>query len=594
MIAYNRATTDLRGLEPSYVDTTDFSIPVVQRAFFQNLYTQTTMSTNVDLTGHFETFGVQHTFLTGLDFYRLNSYLLGTYSPVFSPVSLLPYPIHPGPPALGPLLPGGEQAGGGQDTAGLYVQDQIKLPYDLNFLAGARYQYIRYEPVGSASPNFATNLSAPYSSVQQAETLQKVTPRFGLLWRPEKWLSGYIHYAEGFGVNTGTIWPNYPLPPTSARDVEAGLKFEAFDGKLRGGVAVYDLTKTNVPETDPNPAHLCPPSFQSMSCNTVAGEVRSKGTEVDVGGEILPGWNATFAFTDMDVRITKSYPGDTSNTLGAFQPLTPRTIVNLSTNYEFQQGAWKGFKIGSTVRYNGSEAPVDGTGLSISRILPRISGYTTVDLYGSYEFQYNGAKWNAGVNITNLFDKTYYVSEIYGPVIGYQNAGLLRYGAPFAVLGHLSAEYPGLPSVPTASPPPALPATFTWAGPYVGGQIGYAWGDNAGAFSYATPDGQFGSPPLVGDGQGIIFGGHAGYNHQIDNWVLGLEGSVDYTNLVKSDLLGYSDVNYDGGVLTANVQTDIQAGDSRPRGLRLWSSVAFRYRRPRCGGLQASIQHRRI
>ena len=41
--------------------------------------------------------------------------------------------------------------------------------------------------------------------------------------------------------------------------------------------------------------------------------------------------------------------------------------------------------------------------------------------------------------------------------------------------------------------------------------------------------------------------------------MLGLEGSVDYTNLVKSDLLGYSDVNYDGGVLTANVQTDIQA-----------------------------------
>ena len=250
--------------------------------------------------------------------------------------------------------------------------------------------------------------------MQQAETLQKVTPRFGLLWRPEKWLSGYIHYAEGFGVNTGTIWPNTPLPPTSARDVEAGLKFEAFDGKLRGGVAVYDLTKTNVPETDTNPAHLCPPAFQSMSCNTVAGEVRSKGTEVDVGGEILPGWNVTFAFTDMDVRITKSYPGDTSNTLGAFQPLTPRTIVNLSTNYEFQQGAWKGFKIGSRARYNGSEAPVDGTGLSISRILPRISGYTTVDLYGSYEFQYNGAKWNAGVNITNLFDKTYYVSEIYG------------------------------------------------------------------------------------------------------------------------------------------------------------------------------------
>ncbi len=559
MIAYNRATNDLTYRAADGVDTTSYSIPTVDRSLGQNLYTQTTWSTNVDLTGHFDTFGVQHTFLTGLDFYRLNNYELATANYLLnSSVPLLLPPIHPGLPLLPPLLPEVELDGGGQDTAGLYVQDQIKLPYDLNFLAGARYQYIRQEPLGEGVPNFATNVLAPSSSVRQADTLQAVTPRFGLLWRPEKWVSAYIHYAEGFGLNSGVAYPDTPLPPTSARDVEAGLKFESPGGKLRGGVAVYDLTKTNVPEPDGNPAHQCPPNFGLLSCDTVAGEVRSKGTEVDVGGEILPGWNVTFAFTDMDVRITKSYPGDTSNTLGAFVPLTPRTIVNLSTNYEFQQGAWKGLKIGGGAHYNGSEAPVDGTGLGISRILPRISGYTTVDLYGSYEFQYGGAKWNAGINITNLFDKTYYVSAAYSsPLVGVAE-GTRRYGAPFAFLGHLSMEWPGVPSSPSASPPPILPATFTWTGPYVGAQIGYAWGDNAGAFSYGTADGQFGSPPLVGDGQGIIFGGHAGYNHQIDKWVIGLEGSVDYTNLVKSDLLGYSDVNFDGGVLTANVQTDIQ------------------------------------
>ena len=51
---------------------------------------------------------------------------------------------------------------------------------------------------------------------------------------------------------------------------------------------------------------------------------------------------------------------------------------------------------------------------------------------------------------------------------------------------------------------PSSPRPFTWTGPYVGGQIGYGWGDNAGAFSFATPDGLFGSPPLVGDAQGMI------------------------------------------------------------------------------------------
>ena len=44
----------------------------------------------------------------------------------------------------------------------------------------------------------------------------------------------------------------------------------------------------------------------------MAGEVRSKGTELDVQGTILPGWNVILAYTNQDVRITKSYPGDTN------------------------------------------------------------------------------------------------------------------------------------------------------------------------------------------------------------------------------------------------------------------------------------------
>ena len=559
-IAYYRASNDLNATNgPSNLDQ-NYSTPALDRFITQNLYNQTTWSTNVDLTGHFDTFGAQHTFLTGLDFYRLNQYSQSTNNTTISPIGILD-PIHPGLPFLPPVLPSDEIAGSGQDTAGLYVQDQIKLPYDLNFLAGARYQYIRQEPNAFAVPSFATNYFSQYHSVGQADTLQSVTPRFGLLWRPEKWVSAYLHYAEGFGVNSGLVYPGTPAPPTSARDAEAGLKFEFLDGKLRATAAYYDLTKTNVPEPDYNPAHQCGGGGPG-SCSTVAGEVRSKGTELDVQGTILPGWNVILAYTNQDVRITKSYPGDTTNTVGAFQQLTPRTIVNLSTNYEFQDGSLKGFKIGGGAHYNGSEAPIDATGLGIGQLLPRISGYTTIDLYGSYEFQLNGAKMNAGVNISNLFDKTYYTAAVYNaPISGFQMGGRY-YGAPFAVLGHLSAEWPGVPGSPASSPPPTLPSTFTWTGPYVGGQIGYTWGDNAGAFSYGTPDGLFGSQALVGDAQGIIFGARVGYDQQIDNWVVGLEGSLDYTNLVKDERLGFSPAGvaalFAGGTVMANVQSDIQ------------------------------------
>ena len=102
---------------------------------------------------------------------------------------------------------------------------------------------------------------------------------------------------------------------------------------------------------------------------------------------------------------------------------------------------------------------------------------------------------------------------------------------------------------------------FSWTGFYAGGQIGYAWGANHGGYSYATPGGLAGSNPLIGDEKGIIFGGHVGYNRQIDNWVVGLEGSVDGTNLFKISPLAVNDPSQDNlnvGTLTATVQSGIQ------------------------------------
>ena len=40
-----------------------------------------------------------------------------------------------------------------QDTAGLYLQDQIKLPYNFFLLAGARYQYIHQAVAAGEAPD---------------------------------------------------------------------------------------------------------------------------------------------------------------------------------------------------------------------------------------------------------------------------------------------------------------------------------------------------------------------------------------------------------------------------------------------------------
>jgi outer membrane immunogenic protein len=89
-----------------------------------------------------------------------------------------------------------------------------------------------------------------------------------------------------------------------------------------------------------------------------------------------------------------------------------------------------------------------------------------------------------------------------------------------------------------AEPPPAPPPVyvppvpiFTWTGVYVGGQIGYAWGttnanagDNFGdfrTFSFNT--------------NGVIGGAHVGYNLQLNQFVIGLEGDVDGSSLSNTE-----------------------------------------------------------
>jgi iron complex outermembrane receptor protein len=67
-----------------------------------------------------------------------------------------------------------------------------------------------------------------------------------------------------------------------------GVKTEFFGGRLRATLDYYDLTKQNVATTDRDPTHFCDGGGFG-SCQIAVGEVRSRGPELDIQGEILPG-----------------------------------------------------------------------------------------------------------------------------------------------------------------------------------------------------------------------------------------------------------------------------------------------------------------
>ena len=94
----------------------------------------------------------------------------------------------------------------------------------------------------------------------------------------------------------------------------------------------------------------------------------------------------------------------------------------------------------------------------------------------------------------------------------------------------LAADLP-----PPVAPPPRAPATyvpvpapvFTWTGIYVGVNGGYAFGDSnwtIPGFIGWTPTGNFST-------DGFLVGGTIGGNYQWGQFVLGIEGDGDWTNL---------------------------------------------------------------
>jgi outer membrane immunogenic protein len=121
--------------------------------------------------------------------------------------------------------------------------------------------------------------------------------------------------------------------------------------------------------------------------------------------------------------------------------------------------------------------------------------------------------------------------------------------------------------LPYRGPPPVyLPPApiFTWSGFYLGGQVGYAWARDNGSINNPAP-GIPGLPaaiflPFTVDLNGVIGGAHVGYNLQINQWVVGLEGDVDGTSLSKTQLVGAFPPFFQGLVNPkATVQGSIRA-----------------------------------
>jgi iron complex outermembrane receptor protein len=355
---------------------------------------------SVELTGKFDTGIFKHTTLVGGDYTRTNAiatmgFPAGNFTTnVFNPVHL----------AQAPVINNYNTFGYSQPWFGLYGQDQIELPYHVHLLAGVRYD--------NAETNNDSKFGINGTTTHPTSSEDRVSPRGGLLWQPIPELSLYGSYTENFGASNGRDALGNQLPAQTAQQWEIGTKTELWNGRFTGTLSYFDLTKQN----------LAVQVAQGVS--RAVGEAESRGIELDLTGEILPGWQviAGYAYTPFAKTLKDSVGAGTE---GRRLNNAPVNNGNLWTTYAFQDQRLHGLKVGAGVQAVGIRQ------IGNTEII-KAAGYATFNLMASQSWKVGKTNVTAQLNADNLLDKTY---------LGAVSTIGSLYGAPRTFMGSIKVEY---------------------------------------------------------------------------------------------------------------------------------------------------------
>jgi len=329
----------------------------------------------LNLTGHFDTGGFAHTLLTGVEYedYDYNSIIQR------SAAGATAYPIDIFDPVLGQARPALTRTTTHDKenlkTWAFFVQDQVALTERLKALAGVRFERFEHDYVNKLSA------AGDFSKGENG-----VTPRFGLLYDLTDTVAVYANTARSFKPNSGAPAgaTGGGFDPEKGKSYELGVKWEALDRQLSVDAAVYHIVKENVLTRDP-----VDPNY-----NVAAGQVRSRGLDINIAGNITPEWRVIGGYAYVDAEVTK----DNRLPSGTRLANIPRNSFSLLNTYEFQDGFAKGLGLGIGVKY------VDDRNGQTEAVTYNMDQYTVVDLLSFYQLNEHV---RLNLDVKNLFNKEY-------------------------------------------------------------------------------------------------------------------------------------------------------------------------------------------
>ena len=254
-----------------------------------------------------------------------------------------------------------------------YVQDQISLGEHFDIVAGLRYDSFDIKGIDLF----------PVIDRSFARKDDKVSPRFGLIFKPQENVSIYSSYSRSFLPRSGDQFltlstTQQNLAPEKFTNYEVGAKWDVRPD-LNVTLALFQLDRSNATTPDPlNP-------LQSINIGTT----RTKGIEFAFTGRVMPNWQVSGGYAYQDAALR----GNDSVRLGQ----VPKHQASLWNRYDINDA----FGLGLGVVHQSSQFAAIRT----SATTTRLPSFTRVDAALYYDIS---EAVQLQLNVENLFDTEYF------------------------------------------------------------------------------------------------------------------------------------------------------------------------------------------
>jgi catecholate siderophore receptor len=334
-----------------------------------------------DFSTKFQALGVRHEVLAGVDLALEGKrvYAASALTPTAKPTTTV------GTPSNGAWVDEGARrltvsSEFAADNLGLYAQDLVQVAEHWKVLGGLRFDRMR--------GNYTTLNAAGITTGAYQQTIGDWSQRVGVLYQPTA-LSSY-HFSWGTSFNTSADTYSYSAnsantPPEQSRNIELGTKLDSADKMYSTRFAIFQSTKYNERNTDPDSA-----ATQFL----LSGQRHTTGLEVDITGRITPKWEVFGSYMWMpDANIDVSNATGNGARQGERPGLTPIHSGTVWTTYQFTPE----LRLGTGINFRGEQSPATNPGFMAP-------AFATLDLMAEYAFS---ERYVIKGNVTNALNKLY-------------------------------------------------------------------------------------------------------------------------------------------------------------------------------------------